>query len=317
MREREKMRDDMELYMNIEKARRDIRAKYRALSRDQARQERLVEMRLKPVLDPLREIAENSKIDLRKNEIDEDEEEERSSSVSSTNFFDTEGDRTIMDEKAESDAEDKEKKNLIPSDEMEMQKNLEKYGPIAREYISMHLSKDSALDGKYAPTFSNGGWFLGQESFVMNEDDSLAVGEKTYPASEGLFSLLFLERPENFTKADVANYLDILNTSRVIIGPKGGYKIQRDIESKWKRIIYPILKSRKGDASVSGEGLYKKLSDRNIDYSHWRNLDSIVRRLEILTGEREAGNSAVDEEIEAIVTELISRGVIYPQRKYR
>ena len=71
------MRDDMELYKNIEKARSEICAKYRALSRGRAQQEGLVKMRLEPVLDPLTEIAENTKFDLRMSEIGE--EEERSS----------------------------------------------------------------------------------------------------------------------------------------------------------------------------------------------------------------------------------------------
>lgn len=189
----------------------------------------------------------------------------------------------------------------------------EEIGSLANKFLQMSRGKTIKTDNSF------GIYELGDELYIgnmpvkiINDDIVFADGYK-YEGTEGLWELLTLEKPENFTDSDYEDYCDIVLRTDC-------YKQNNDPDevnfkssrgSKWKNIIKPmllkygIIKDKK--KKVEGSGLQKILTNKPVEYVYYNTLDELLEKLYILSGEIKAGNTnpSLYNEIVSIVEEIL------------
>ena len=127
------------------------------------------------------------------------------------------------------------------------------------------------------------------------------MGDKTYNGTEGLWELLTLKDPSNYTETDLNNYKEIListNAHKKNYNPDEGISGNR--HSKYQKVISKLFK---------GQGL-REVTNNKIDYIYWDDPNELIDRLRLLWLSKEAGNTGVDNEIQSIIEELTECGIL-------
>lgn len=107
---------------------------------------------------------------------------------------------------ADSDNDDKEKSIVFKDDtaRMNVTSKVSEMIPTAQQYIEDSISKKRKLDKStsiyYSPPTKS---FRIRSSPINFDKDNVIINGKTYLASEGLFELLFLAEPVNYSTVDV------------------------------------------------------------------------------------------------------------------
>lgn len=183
------------------------------------------------------------------------------------------------------------------------------FGKLAAKYLANYLlpkGRRTTTDTTYGirKDENSSNFHIGNEIVEIMNDD-ITVDGKTYTGTVGLWELLTLKSPKDYTEEDLANYKEILVKTSA---HKKGYAPNASLSSnryeKYTKIIAPLF-------SKSGEGLIKEVTGNKIDYVHWNDLNELVDRLRLLILSREAGNTGVHNEIQSILEELLEEGVIY------
>lgn len=199
---------------------------------------------------------------------------------------------------------------------------LDAYPKIARSYIDgfLHDSKNKFYDKTYGIRHDaqTEKWLLGK-SVVNFESKSgnIKINDKTYNGTNGLYELLFMKQPENYTADDIKNYQDILKSTNVHkrdYDPKG--QLRGTNQTKYLEIIRPLvqekLETRRRLNTYSGCGIdLLKYNSKPIEYIYWDDPNELVDRLRLLIAEKSAGNTSHDNEIISILNELKEEGVVY------
>ena len=265
---------------------------------------------MKPIVEPLRKILANTEIPAAAEvtkEVAEKEEEK---------LVEDDGGSTPVEKEVgevEDEEEDDDDEFASPDD---LDWATESYGPMGQEYIAaLFRSNDGSIEPKYAPICDQDEWKLGTASFLITEKDEIVVGDKRYPASRGLFELIFKKVPKDFSDEDRGHYKEILETSRVHLSAKTGRPLpQHAATSKWKRVIRPPL----DNTQIGGGGVrYRPYSAELFDYSHWHDPNALAHRLQVLVGERDAVNRSVEFEITTLINIMVQRGIIYQGNDWR
>ena len=132
------------------------------------------------------------------------------------------------------------------------------FGLIASKYLSKYLSHDATVDKTYGVRSENNKFYIGNKEVEIANDD-VTIGEKTFIGTDGLWQLLTLKDPKDYTPEDLANYKEILLITNA---HKKSYEANQAISSnkgnKYKTIIKPMFTS-------TGEGL-KEVTGNKIDY---------------------------------------------------
>ena len=111
-------------------------------------------------------------------------------------------------------------------------------------------------------------YFLRMEIF----NDDIKVDDKEYPGTPGLWGLIMLDNPQEFTEEDYENYRDLLIQTNTIYqkNDPNRNKPKSSKSEKWKKLISPIwdyIKKKEDEddpqPSTSGEGLKILPSDPN------------------------------------------------------
>ena len=182
------------------------------------------------------------------------------------------------------------------------------FGKLAAKYLANYLlpkGKRTTTDTTYGirKDENSSNFHIGNEIVEIMNDD-ITVGGKTYTGTVGLWELLTLKSPKDYTEGDLANYKEILvKTSAHKKGYAPDALISSNKYEKYTKIIAPLFPK-------TGEGL-NEVTGNKIDYVHWNDLNELVDRLRILILSREAGNTGVHNEIQSILEELLEEGVIY------
>ena len=80
-----------------------------------------------------------------------------------------------------------------------------------RDFISPNFEADDKL---YGLKRVNGMWYLGSFPLCFTQSN-ISLGEKTYPFSTSLVSLLTKKNPQNYTQSDLNNYRNMLADTKV------------------------------------------------------------------------------------------------------
>lgn len=198
------------------------------------------------------------------------------------------------------------------------------------------------LDKVYGPVLQGkNGVSLGN-SQLMFSDNYILLNDKMYDATPGLFELIFLQSPKNYTDTDFDNYCDIVRNSKVA---HHGYAAARPIRTtggvKYNEIISRIhppkrtTKTRLPTTMGSGiESIFTNYSpvvepddqhpiayiNRTVippssvdptSLDDKEDANNLVHQLELLLGSINAGNTRLQSRATYLLKLLEERGYIY------
>ena len=208
-------------------------------------------------------------------------------------------------------------KKVFPSIEFK-ESDIINFGPLAVDSLLKAFTKKD-ID-KFYGIYAEDGKFKIGDKFITIEDNDIKVDGITFVGTPGLWELITLKNPENYTEEDLTKYEQLViltNTAYRNNNPTQNYpKQSRGI--KWKNIIKPIWKAiqkqkdedeyqefeeEDPQPGPSGSGLKILPSDPN----------ALINRFDLLFSSQKAGHTGVRNEIVAILDELKRQGVINVQ----
>ena len=137
----------------------------------------------------------------------------------------------------------------------------------------------------------------GNDIQVLDNDGNV---DKTYEGKPGLWELIVLQKPKNYTDEDIVNYKNLLFKTNAIYrdnDPNSNNPAGNRKGPKWQNVIEPIWKEYK---KTKGKGVVVIPSDPN----------ALLERLDLLLSSQEAGHTGVGNELVSICDELKRQEVI-------
>ena len=207
-------------------------------------------------------------------------------------------------------------KKVFPSIEFKAS-DIINFGPLAVDSLLKAFTKKD-IDKFYGIYAEDGNFKIGDKKITI-EKDNIIIDDITFVGTPGLWELITLKNPENYTEEDLTNYQRLViltNTAYRNNNPFQNYpKQSRGI--KWKNIIKPIWEKIKKEEykefvepedddpqpGPSGTGLKILPSDPN----------ALINRFDLLFSSQKAGHTGVRNEIVAILDELKRQKVISVQ----
>ena len=151
---------------------------------------------------------------------------------------------------------------------------------------------------------------LGNKNLEISDNGSVIIDDDTYPGSEELYNMIFLKEVD-LSKIDLDKKRIYWNIIRKTSLHKQKYNPTANINGtrapKYVNIIKPILETFR---ETTGSGLKFVVTDKKKYWRWWDDPNELCARLEILVGEKIAGNNIHDAEISSILSELRQRKYI-------
>lgn len=285
------LKNDKMLKEKIDRAINSIRKKYLALKLGKADEDETLNRLLKPVIDPLKVLNNIS-----------------SSSIPSKHL------KRVKKEEVE---EDDEGSPAIYRSNLE--EYFRQYPSLARQYIEGYFVKRNQYDEKYGVQFNfpMNRLYMGNKELKIDQDSKIIIDDNIFDGSDGLYSLIFMKHPMDYSKQDLIDYKNILQLTSA---HKRNYDPSDQIAgtraSKYTRIIKPLFKSKNimfnqsQTEPPSGSGMMV-YNEKPIEYIYWDDVNELVDRLRLLNSSKLAGNTdSHDNEILSIISELREAGII-------
>src|SRR5436190_9244078 len=176
-------------------------------------------------------------------------------------------------------------------------------GNIAKGYLSHSFKKENDADHTYGIRFDNMAYKIGNKVIEIKNND-IIIGDTLYKGTQGLWELITLKKPKEYTQDDLDTYKTILlQTNGHLKNYIDGAQISANRHTKYLNIIKPLFHS-------TGEGLMVA-NDNKIEQRYWDDPNELVNRLRILHLSKNAGNTGVHNEMESIIEELLERKIIF------
>lgn len=205
--------------------------------------------------------------------------------------------------------------------------NFEEFPPLARRYLQGLISDtEGDYDTIFGVTYDDTvKWKMGTKKIgfdiLINADgkqqEVILLDDKQFPATQGLYRLIFLKSPTKYTAADIKHYTQILKCSEAI---KKNAPNSTKFKTIIKNIVAPLkkkisVKAQSSTVSKTGSGIPNNFTSmtyntKPIEYLFWDNVNELVDRLRLLHASQAAGNSSHDNEIQAILDELRESKII-------
>lgn len=193
---------------------------------------------------------------------------------------------------------------------------LNDYPRLARSYIDRYIRDvdKNKFDTTYGITHDHltNKWLLGKDELDFDhQKDQFTIKGRTFKGTRGLYELLFMKDPHNYTLEDSKHYKKILELTNV---HKTGFsstgKLRSSKNPKYTSIIKPTIdRNRLRAHTHTGAALH--YNDKPIEYVYWDDINELVDRLRLLIASQRAGNTSHSNEIESIISELKETGIIY------
>ena len=146
---------------------------------------------------------------------------------------------------------------------------------------------------KYFSVYQDGTNFkIGETGIQIDEDNNILVNDTSYKGTSGLWELLMLNKPLNYSETDIGNYEKIVNVTDLRNNPHlTGLGGKPKLTNKYK-FLTKLL--------VTGEGVILP-----------GDITGLLDRLKLVCAERASGNvDATTPEIAAILDELLRKNHI-------
>ena len=194
-----------------------------------------------------------------------------------------------------------------------------------KDYVKSAIDYYTNLDTKnrdeyYGIEKTKEGYVMGEKNITIDKDSNVHIDDHTYKATPGLWELIMMRNPQNYTSSDLLEYEDIVFNTQVISHPfKKKTNQKPKLTTKYKNILKDFLRNYPAeeeddddddDADVDEENVEdaektKEEGGSGIQYLPG-NINGLLDRLKLLYAEREAGNiTATNNEIVGILDELL------------
>ena len=148
------------------------------------------------------------------------------------------------------------------------QKALAQLDPLGQEYITALLNGDKKTDQVYGVYFNNEGTLLGDKPFDIDQYDNIIVDGVIYVGTPGLFELIFKRIPDDavYTEDDKQTYKSILlATNAHRRGHNALLPVLGNKGYKYKNIIAPLLHlNKRGGGVMTRHNIVSPESRRNV-----------------------------------------------------
>ena len=162
----------------------------------------------------------------------------------------------------------------------------------AIEYYFKSYNKNN-LDKYFGiQLIENGEYVLGIKKIMMDEKSNIYVDDNVYKGTPGLWRLIMVTHPVDFTDDDLKNYKDLMNRTEAKTNPNGVGNGRPTATAKWK-LLEKILPEKKGE---EGSGIFLP-----------GDIKGLTTKLNLLLAEFRAGNESTRNEIIFILDELLRR----------
>ncbi len=187
--------------------------------------------------------------------------------------------------------------------------------------LEYYLSLKNNVDKYYGIRKQGDGYVMGDSKVVIDTDSNIIVRDQRFKGTPGLWQLIMLNKPRDFTKEDLARYDDLVETTQVIFNPyittkhdkpKQTLKYQKflkEMEEAYEVETTPIEAKPEGIPELESTELKdsKSAEGKGIKFLPG-NKKGLIERLRLLSAESRAGNTvSTREEIVAILDELLRR----------
>lgn len=280
---------DESVVKDIEKIRKIIKRKHRAITLGYAERQEQLEKEFKPIVEPLKKLTESFK-----------HEREHEDQV-----------------KEEANEEKMKQENVNYIESKEENYNQSSPSHMIQRFIDMAIKDtDNKLDHIYGVKYVDGEWIIGNKPIDF-QGNRIVIDDKKYKATYGLLQLLFLKKPKVYNKADLHTYREILLLCKAHLTSQGFVKSNRS--EKYKNIIAQIFKPKRSkrihknkhnEESYIGEGIMTVDNTKKLDYVYWDDPNELCDRLRLLIDEQNAGHTGHNNEIMSILEELREAGII-------
>lgn len=281
-----------------------------------------------PIVSPLKLLA--SKTEKKRHEEDEKE----SLKYGSHEKF--EESETDLDDEENSDNDDFNSKTpdktltTSPSEDYDIHENsfksIQSSPSIANDSLSWSASPEALKeDIPYGVRSERGKLWLGKTR-LHDDGKVLKIRSRSLKKTSGLAELLYKKKPnlDIITEEDLQNYkLLLIDTNAHKRNWKPSNQINGNKGFKYTRVIKPLFKfARNNTSSVEslqrGEGInILKEVKKDTDLVYWNDPNELVERLKILCASRAAGNTGLDNEVNAILEEMKEAGIIKKMKYIR
>ena len=195
----------------------------------------------------------------------------------------------------------------------------------AQSAIEYYLNLKKNQDKYYGIQKINGEYKMGNATITLDDKSNIYVDNARFEGTPGLWSLIMLNQPSDYTTEDLHKYEDLVEETGVIYNPIRKTESDRPQTTlKYKNIL-----SQFEEAYETDEGEDVKMESDNEEIPEEveeeggegqgitylpGNISGLLQRLKLVYAEREAGNiSATTNEIVGILDELLR--VKYINRK--
>lgn len=338
---------DKDVKHRIISAANTIRKKYLAWKLERGEEDEALNKYLKPITDPLNILVENSAKKSRKRKIMPEMAATSVASIvkqqpkSEVAFLPAEKEEKYgdtSDDENDSDIDDVFE-NKSPEFQQDLEtsirenpegfaKFLEQYSEIARSYMKKFWTHSKDLDSAGVRfDVATNSWNMGSKNVEFLSNGDIKIAQVTYPGTKGLYDLIFLKNPIYNTKADNAQYKDILKRTGCYQTESGRLKGSKS--HKYKTIIRPLLGESSRIPPIRGEpsrippirprtkSVPDKIGRTLIQYSetpkeyvYYEDVNDLVERFKKLHASKQVGNNNNMGEISSILRELERLGVI-------
>lgn len=148
---------------------------------------------------------------------------------------------------------------------------------------------------------TNGGSFrLGNTDIRIDEENTIHIGSTSYEYTSGLWDLLMLNAPQGYTVDDIANYKQIVEETDLVNNPHIVTSKSRYTSTSKYKFLVDLFKEAVKKEEEEGSGIILP-----------GDINSLKKRLQLLCGERAAGNiKSTTPEIVAILDEILRQNHI-------
>ena len=214
---------------------------------------------------------------------------------------------------------DDDESNVLDHDDPEITEDLSdtnqvehniplKTDKLVHRYMNFVRKNDGRVDQVLGVRKRSKGFRLGNGSFTFNNQIYKIKGVE-YKITPGLTELIFNKNPNEYlvTDDDKNNYRKIIySTNAHLKHYKSNSSPRKIVTDKFKKYLSSSVENKK----KSGSGFKMARKNNIIEYIYWDDPNELVNRLKLLDAERIAGNNNHDNEIKNILEELRERGYI-------
>ena len=157
---------------------------------------------------------------------------------------------------------------------------------------------------------------MGVATITLDDKSNIYVNNVRFEGTPGLWSLIMLNQPTDYTQEDLHNYEDLVDKTQVINNPiRYTLNDRPQMTNKYKNILSQFLEddfhSDEGENIKEESDIDDNEQEGEVEEGHGitylpGNIRGLLDRLKLVYAEREAGNIlATTNEIVAILDELL------------